>query len=461
MSLKVVILAAGKGRRMVSEIPKVLHPLGGIPLLTHVVKTAQQLSADEIYVVYGNGGSTVHEELSHLPVTWIDQHKQLGTGHAVLQAMPYCNEDDQVLVLYGDVPLISLDTLRRLLRDTPPNGLGLVVAELKDPTGFGRIIRNDVANIIGIVEHKDASKAQLKIKEINTGIMTVSAGQLKSWLPQLTNQNSQQEYYLTDIVALAVSSGRPVGGVMVDRIEEIQGVNDRVQLATLERRYQQCLARDLMYAGVTIVDPKRIDIRGEVEIESDVILDINVVLEGKVSIGKNSYIGPNVVLRNSILADHVTIEANSVIDGAIIGSQCQIGPFARLRPGTVIDQHVNIGNFVEIKKSTIGKGSKANHLTYLGDATIGEYVNIGAGCITCNYDGANKWPTIIEDHVFVGSNCSLVAPLTVGKNSTIGAGSTITANVPAAYLTLSRAQQQTIENWERPTKRNVAHVSEK
>lgn len=455
MGLKVMILAAGKGRRMISEIPKVLHPLGGIPLLTHVVKTAQLLSADSIHVVYGNGGSTVREVLDHLPVNWIDQHQQLGTGHAVLQAMPYCNDQDQVLVLYGDVPLIEVDTLRRLLKDTPPNGLGLVVAELDDPTGFGRIIRNDVANIIGIVEHKDANPQQRAIKEINTGIMTATAGQLKNWLPKLTNQNKQQEYYLTDIVALAVASGIPVGGVVVNRIEEIQGVNDRLQLASLERCYQRRLAKELMYAGVTIADPQRIDIRGEVKIGSDVVLDINVVLEGKIKIGKNCYIGPNVVIRNATLADHVTVEANSVIDGAIIQSHCQIGPFARIRPGTVIDKQVQIGNFVEVKKTSIGKGTKVCHLTYLGDATLGEQVNIGAGCITCNYDGVNKWQTIIEDHAFIGSNTAMVAPVTIGKGATVGAGSTITMQVPASHLTLSRSKQETIANWQRPQKRET------
>lgn len=452
MGLKVIILAAGKGRRMMSDVPKVLHTVGGIPLLTHVVKTAQQLEANGIYIVYGNGGDTVHKVLENLPVNWIEQSQQLGTGHAVMQAMPYCEDSDQILILYGDVPLIAVDTLRRLLRDTPLNGLGLVVAEMADPTGFGRIIRNDVANIIGIVEHKDATDLQRQIKEINTGIMTMPAGQLKAWLPKLTNQNQQNEYYLTDIVALAVASGLPVGGVMVNRIEEIQGVNDRVQLASLERRYQRRFAKQLMLKGVTIADPRRIDIRGEVDIASDVTLDINVVLEGTVKIGKNCYIGANVVLRNATLGEHVIIEAHSVIDGAVIHSHCQVGPFARIRPGTVLDENVHVGNFVEVKKTSLGKGSKANHLAYLGDTIIGVGVNIGAGCITCNYDGANKWQTTIEDNAFIGSNTSLVAPLIVGTGATIGAGSTITRNVPAQQLTLSRSLQQSFANWKRPTK---------
>lgn len=460
MGLKVIILAAGKGKRMASDIPKVLHPLGGVPLLTHVVKTAQKLSADSIYVIHGNGGSKVQERLNDLPVNWIHQHQQLGTGHAVMQALPYCDDNDQVLVLYGDVPLISKETLERLLKGALFRGLGLVVAELPDPTGFGRILRNDVAHIIGIVEHKDATPAQRKIKEINTGIMTTFAGHLKEWLPKLTNENTQQEYYLTDIVALAVASGIPVGGVTVNQIEEIQGVNDRFQLASLERRYQQRFARELMYSGVTIMDPNRIDIRGEVEISNDVILDINVVLEGKVKIGKNCYIGPNVILRNSSLENNVIVQANSMVDGSEIQSDCEIGPFARIRPGSKVLNKARIGNFVEVKKSTVGFGSKVMHLSYIGDASIGGNVNIGAGCITCNYDGINKWSTSIEEGAFIGSNVALVAPVTIGKEATIGAGSTITADAPAGQLTLGRNRQQTIASWKKSKKNNYQVLSE-
>lgn len=452
MGLCIVILAAGKGKRMMTDMPKVLHTVGGIPLLEHVVKTAKSLNPDAIHVIYGNGGVFVTDKLHHLLVHWIEQEQQLGTGHAVLQALPECQDHDQVLVLYGDVPLISARTLRQLLQETPPNGLGLIIAELDDPTGFGRIIRNEMGNIISIVEHKDASVQQRSIHEINTGILTTSARHLKNWLPRLKNKNKQREYYLTDIVALAVKDGYPVGGVLAHCQEEIQGVNDLWQLACLERYYQQMQAKRLTYSGVTIRDPSRLFVRGHTNIESDVILDVNVILEGDVSIGKNSYVGPHVILRDVEIGENVEILANSIVEGAKIAEGCSIGPFARIRPGTIIEKKAKVGNFVEIKKTVLGENSKANHLTYLGDAVIGKEVNIGAGTITCNYDGLQKWPTCIGDKAFIGSNTSLVAPITIGDAATIGAGSTITQDAPKNQLTLGRARQCSIEGWNAPKK---------
>lgn len=454
MGLSIVILAAGKGKRMASDIPKILHPLGGIPLLERVVNTAQALKADSIHVVYGNGGSAVHDELDYLPVHWVKQEEQLGTGHAVLQVLPHCKDDDQVLVLYGDVPLISLKTLRHLLESTPRSDLGLVVAKLENPTGLGRIIRNEMGNIVGIVEHKDATLAQLKICEINTGIMTATAQHLKNWLPQLKNSNCQKEYYLTDIVALAAADGHPVGGIMTRCSEEVKGVNDRWELVNLERHFQRTMAKKLALAGATIIDPNRFDMRGDnVHVAHDVTIDVNVVLEGKIRIGKNSTIGPHVILKNVTIGDNVEILSHTVIEDATIANNCTIGPFARIRPGTALQDGVKIGNFVETKKTKIGQGSKANHLAYLGDTTIGCHVNIGAGTITCNYDGANKWQTTIKDYAFIGSNTALVAPVVIAEGATIGAGSTITQNAPANQLTIGRARQHTVNNWRQSDKK--------
>lgn len=450
MGLSVIILAAGSGKRMVSTKPKILHTLGGTALVEHVVNTAQQLSADAIHVVYGNGGTLVPQKLNHLNVNWIRQDAQLGTGHAVQQAIPHCPDDHQVIVLYGDVPLISVNTLRQLQKETPHNGLGLIVAELDDPAGFGRIVRNELGNIISIVEHKDATENQLKIHEVNTGIIMTSAKHLKTWLPKLKNANKQNEYYLTDIVALAVEEGVSVGGVYAHRREEMQGVNDRWQLANLERYYQYDLARALTLQGVTVMDPTRLDIRGDVDIAIDVTLDVNVILEGRVKIGAHSVIGPNVVLKNVEIGEHVEILANSVIEGAVIEDHCSVGPFARVRPDTHLKQHAKVGNFVEIKKTTLGEHSKANHLTYLGDATIGQRVNIGAGTITCNYDGINKWRTVIGDDAFIGSNTSLIAPLSIESKAYIAGGSTINKTAPGDQLTIARAKQTTVKNWKRP-----------
>lgn len=434
---------------MMSDIPKVLHSLGGLSLLERVVKTAQQLAPQAIHVVYGNGGEIVSQTLSHLPVNWVLQTQLLGTGHAVLQALPHCADDERVLILYGDVPLISIELLQALLEKTPTESLGLVIAELPNPQGFGRIIRNEQGHIIAIVEQRDANEQQQAIQEINTGIITAPARYLKKWLPQLKNANRQKEYYLTDIIASAVAEGLAVHGARATCNEEIRGVNDRVELAALERFYQRRTAATLMRQGVTLADPNRLDVRGDVVIASDVFLDINVVLEGRVVIGKNSRIGPNVCLKNVEIAENVDIFANSVIEGAVIAENCKVGPFARIRPGTALAAGATLGNFVEVKKSVIGPDSKAHHFGYLGDTTIGRQVNIGAGTITCNYDGQKKHKTQIEDGAFIGSHTALVAPVSIGKNATIGAGSTITHNAPADMLTLSRARQTTIKSWRR------------
>ena len=454
MGLRIVILAAGKGKRMASSISKVLHSIGGISFLERVVNVAKLLKAYAIYVVYGNGGNVLHEKLNHLPVHWVEQNEQLGTGHAVLQAIPFFNDNDQVLVLYGDVPLVSATTLQDLLYSTSFGDLGLVVAELPDPTGLGRIIRNELGDIISIVEHKDANEQQLKIREINTGIMITSSKNLKRWLAKLGNNNQQKEYYLTDIVAMAVAEGCHVSGVIAHCFEEVQSVNSRWDLTKLERYFQQSMAKKLALAGVTIIDPNRIDIRGDnVHVSHDVVIDVNVILEGRIFLSRNVRIGPNVLLKNVTIDENTEILANSVIEDTVIGAQCSVGPFARIRAGSILEKGVKVGNFVEIKKSTLGIGSKANHLTYLGDATIGKNVNIGAGTITCNYDGANKWPTTIEDGAFIGSNAALVAPIIIGKNATIGAGSTITQDAPSDHLTLARERQRTIKNWCRPEKK--------
>lgn len=453
MPLSIVILAAGQGKRMKTTLPKVLHPLAGIPLLQHVVNTAQQLGAKNISVVYGNGGSEVREKMQHLPVQWAFQEHQQGTGHAVAQALPNIPEDDQVLVLYGDVPLISKETLSHLLEATKNNALGILVAERNNPTGYGRIIRDSAGKITAIIEQKDATFEQQQIKEINTGILTTTAKNLKKWLPQLSNKNAQGEYYLTDVVALAVQEGCTVVGIKVDCAEETQGVNDCIELANLERYYQYQKTRQLMLQGVILLDPHRLDIRGELTAAKDVTIDINVIIEGKVSIGNNSKIGSNVILRNVQIGENVEIKANCVIEDAIIDNECTIGPFARIRPGTKLGKKVHVGNFVELKKTEMGEGSKTSHLTYLGDAIIGKNVNVGCGVITCNYDGVNKYQTIIKDGAFIGSDSQLIAPVTIGENAYIGSGSTISKDAPADKLTLARAKQVTIEGWKKPEKK--------
>ncbi|HSW94378.1 MAG TPA: bifunctional UDP-N-acetylglucosamine diphosphorylase/glucosamine-1-phosphate N-acetyltransferase GlmU [Gammaproteobacteria bacterium] len=454
MTLSTLILAAGQGKRMHSDLPKVLHRLAGKPLLEHVVQTARTLDTkNPPIVVYGHQGERVKTALDRLPVTWVEQTEQLGTAHAVKQAIEHVPMDGRVLILYGDVPLIETGTLKKFMAETPPDALGIITANLPDPTGFGRIIRNNKNQIISIVEEKDATEKERAVTEINTGIYLVSASHLQQWLPKITNHNAQQEFYLTDLIALAVKEKMPIYSMHPARYEEILGINDRLQLACLERFYQERFAEKLMLQGVTLLDPHRFDARGDMHIAADVVIDINVILEGQVKIGKGCVIGPHVLLRNVVLGDHVIIQAHSVLDGAEISDHCIIGPFARLRPGSVVAKEAHVGNFVEIKNSRIGTASKVNHLSYIGDSEIGQHVNIGAGTITCNYDGMNKHKTVIGDYAFIGSNTELVAPVTIGEHATIGAGSTITRNAPAHQLTLCRGQQRTIENWQRPGKK--------
>lgn len=454
MTLNTVILAAGKGKRMHSELPKVLHKLAGKPLIEHVIQTVNSLHPETApIVVYGHQGERVKKSLDYLNATWIEQTEQLGTGHAVLQTLAHLPENGRVLIVCGDVPLIETNTLKHLINETPDDALGMITAELPDPTGFGRIVRNNKNNITAIVEEKDATAKQKTITEINTGIYLVSVNDLKKWLPQIKNNNAQQEFYLTDLIALAVKDNIEIHSIAPKHYEEILGINDRLQLACLERFYQERFAEKLMLSGVTLLDPHRFDVRGDVHIANDVVIDINVILEGHVKIGKGCVIGPHTLLRNVTIGDNVEIKAHSVLDGAEVGDHCVIGPFARLRPGTVLSPQSHVGNFVEIKNSLIGTASKVNHLSYIGDSNIGQHVNIGAGTITCNYDGINKHKTTIGDHAFIGSNTELVAPVTIGEHATIGAGSTITRDAPANQLTLCRGQQRTIANWQRPKKK--------
>ena len=453
MSLSIVILAAGQGTRMRSALPKVLHPIGGRPLLRHVINTASQLSPDSIHVVFGHGGDQVREVLADADVSWIEQAEQLGTGHAVDQVMPLISDDNTVLVLYGDVPLITPETLQPMVEQAGSGKLSVLTAVLDDPCGYGRMVRDDEGRLTSIVEHKDASEEHLQIREINTGFLAAPAGMLRGWLSRLDNSNAQGEYYLTDVIAMAAADGVAVESVGAADEFEILGVNDRVQLATLERAYQRRLADQLMRAGVTLADPARIDIRGELFTGSDCSIDVNAVFEGNVRLGDGVCIGPNCVISNTRIGDATQVFANCVIEDACIGGSSRIGPFARIRPGTELDERVHVGNFVEIKKSKIAAGSKVNHLSYIGDTLMGSGVNIGAGTITCNYDGANKHLTEIGNDVFIGSDTQLVAPVRVGDGATIGAGTTVTREVPAGELTLSRSPQKTIEGWRRPVKK--------
>ncbi len=452
MSLSIVILAAGQGTRMRSALAKVLHPLAGRPLLEHVLAAASALNPDDMHVVYGHGGDHVREAMATWPVSWVEQAEQLGTGHAVQQVLPHLPDEHTVLVLYGDVPLIQSDTLKRLIERAGSERLALLTVELRDPAGYGRIVRSAKGHVMRIVEHKDANDEQRRIREINTGILAVPAPLLRKWLQQLRADNAQGEYYLTDIIEMAVADQIEVVTSAPSGIHEVMGVNDKQQLSELERFYQRAKAQNLMRQGVTLIDPERFDLRGELTVGQDVSIDINAVLVGDVRLGDRVSIGPNVIITDSQLGDDVEVLANTVIERAVIGSGSRIGPFARVRPDTELADHVHVGNFVEIKKSSVASGSKINHLSYVGDATVGKNVNIGAGTITCNYDGANKHRTIIEDNVFVGSDTQLVAPVTVGAGATIGAGSTITRDAPAGELTLSRAKQTVKSGWNRPTK---------
>lgn len=454
MSLSTIILAAGQGKRMHSQTPKVLHRLAGRSLLEHVVTTAGKLTDNtQTIVVYGHDGAKVRQALADLNVAWVEQTEQLGTGHAVLQALPQIADDHLVLVLYGDVPLISAETLKKFISSTPANSIGILTADFPHPQGFGRIIRDANGNIVSIVEEKDATESQRAITEINTGIYLAPAKLLRKWLPTLKNTNAQKEYYLTDIIALAVQENILIHGMRAQTSAEVLGVNDKLQLATLERHYQIQQAEKLLRQGVTLYDPARFDLRGELSVGHDVTIDINVIIEGRVKIGNHCIIGSNTLLRNVIIGDRTEIKANSVIDGAEIADDCTVGPFARLRPGAILSSRSHIGNFVELKNSIVGTGSKINHLSYIGDSDIGQQVNIGAGTITCNYDGVNKHRTTIGDNAFIGSNTALVAPVTVGEGATIGANSTITRNAPAHQLTICRAPQRSVDNWRRPEKK--------
>ncbi len=450
--LSVVILAAGQGTRMRSTLPKVLHAIGGKPMLQHVIETARRLSASDIYVVYGHGGEMVRTTLVSQPVQWVEQAEQLGTGHAVSQAMPAIPDHHTVMVLYGDVPLITAETLQRLA-EAAKQGMGLLTTLLPDPQGYGRIVRDEAGRVRSIVEEKDATPQQREIREVNTGMLATGAAQLKRWLNSLDNANAQGEYYLTDIIAKAVQDGVTVETTHPSAVAEVMGVNNRAQLAALERDYQRRRGEELMLSGVTLLDPERFDLRGELDTGRDVVIDVNVVIEGKVTLGDGVYIGPNCYLRDVDVASGTRINSHSVLEQAEIGAECRIGPFARIRPETELADRVHIGNFVEIKKSQVAGGSKINHLSYVGDSVVGSGVNIGAGVITCNYDGANKHRTVIGDNAFIGSDSQLVAPVEIGAGATIGAGSTITRDTPAGELTLARAKQKTVHGWSRPVKK--------
>ncbi|HEX7028474.1 MAG TPA: bifunctional UDP-N-acetylglucosamine diphosphorylase/glucosamine-1-phosphate N-acetyltransferase GlmU [Gammaproteobacteria bacterium] len=454
MSLSIVILAAGKGTRMKSATPKVLHELAGKPLLGHVIDKAESLNPAKICVVYGHEGERLKQAFAgNSRLSWAEQSPQLGTGHAVQMAIDEIDGTDAVLVLYGDVPLTRRSTLERLLRNVSENSIGLLTAFVDDPHGYGRIIRNSSGEVIAIVEEKDTDSRQKAISEINTGIMALPGSRLRDWLSRIENRNSQGEYYLTDIVALAVADGYKVLPMQPDAVEETLGVNSRVQLAELERYLQRETAQRLMDAGVSIRDPQRFDARGDVQIGRDTVIDVDVVLEGNVRIGENVVIEPFCHLRDCEVGDGAHVRSHSVLEQCRVGENCVVGPFARLRPDTVLDSNARVGNFVEVKNAIIGAGSKVNHLSYVGDAEVGKDVNIGAGTITCNYDGANKHKTIIEDGAFIGSDTQLVAPVKVGKNATIGAGSTITKDTGEGGLTLSRVKQVYVENWKRPVKK--------
>jgi bifunctional UDP-N-acetylglucosamine pyrophosphorylase/glucosamine-1-phosphate N-acetyltransferase len=450
-ALNIVILAAGKGTRMHSDKPKVLHNIAGKALLQHVVDTAADLNPEKIVVVYGHGGEAVPQALVQNSLQFVLQEPQLGTGHAVQQAMPKLDDDGISLVLYGDVPLIQKSTLRKILADK--NALSLLTQNLDNPKGYGRIVRDASGKVKSIVEEKDATDEQRQIQEINTGILAAPTKLLRVWLSKLRNENVQGEYYLTDIVAMAVADGIAIQTAQPDHAWEVMGINSKMQLAELERQWQRELAERLLVQGTTLVDPARIDIRGELSCERDVEIDIGCIFEGKVHLGKGVKIGAYSVIKDTRIAAATAVAPYSHIDQAEIGMHCHIGPYARIRPGSRLQDEVHVGNFVEIKNSTIANNSKANHLSYIGDATVGSRVNIGAGTITCNYDGANKFRTVIEDDAFIGSDTQLIAPVTVGCGATIGAGSTITKDTPAGELTLSRAKQVSVTGWQRPTKK--------
>lgn len=450
--MNIVILAAGQGKRMHSNLPKVLHPLAGKPLVRHVIDTARTLSPSRLCIVYGHGGDAVRSALDAPDLAWALQEPQLGTGHAVLQAVPFLDGEGTTVVLYGDVPLIRAETLRRLIH-AAADGLAVLTVEVDDPHGYGRMVRDASGRVVRIVEQKDATPEERAIREINTGIMAMPTARLGHWLSRLSSDNAQREYYLTDIVGLATEDGVPVRTASPDHAWEVLGVNSKVQLAELERVAQRSLAEQLMEQGVRLADPARIDVRGELRCGRDVFIDVNCVFEGLVVLDEAVEIGPNCVLKDARIGAGSRLEAFTHVEDAIVGADGRIGPFARLRPGAELAEDVHVGNFVEIKKSTIAAHSKANHLAYIGDATIGSRVNVGAGTITCNYDGANKHRTVIEDDAFIGSDTQLVAPVTVGCGATLGAGTTLTKDAPPDSLTISRAKQVSISGWKRPVKK--------
>ncbi len=451
--LDILILAAGKGTRMRSDLPKVLHPIGGKALVQHVVDTARQVGGEQLLIIVGHGAEKVEERMAAPDVKFVLQAQQLGTGHAVQQALPHLRGDATVLILYGDVPLTRVETLQKLVAGVNQQQMGLLTVNMQDPTGYGRIVRDASGAVIAIIEHKDANDEQRKIAEINTGIMAVKASHLQKWLPALQNTNAQGEYYLTDIIAMAKADGIAIHVEQPNAVEEVEGINNRQQQAALERFYQKQIANELMVQGVTLLDPQRLDIRGNLKVGRDVVIDVNCLFEGEVDLGDGVTIEPNCIIINSKIGARTHIKAYSHIEESLLASDCDIGPYARLRPGTDLSDGVKIGNFVETKKAVIAKGSKVNHLSYIGDAKVGSNVNVGAGTITCNYDGVNKFKTEIGDNVFVGSNSALVAPVKLGVGSTVGAGSVITKDVDAGELAIGRGKQRNIQGWERPQKK--------
>ena len=451
-ALSVVILAAGKGTRMYSDLPKVLHPIAGKPMVKHVIDTAKQLGARNIHLVYGHGGDLMQQRLAAEPVNWVLQTEQLGTGHAMQQAAPFFADDENILMVYGDGPMITPETLQKLIDAKPENGVAVLTVVLDNPTGYGRILREN-GKVVGIVEQKDASPEQREIREINTGVLVADGASFKKWLAQLDNNNAQGEYYITDVIGLANRDGRAVVAVQAEDFMEVEGINNRQQLARMERYFQRKQADKLMLAGVMLLDPERFDLRGNLTHGKDVEIDVNVILNGEVRLGNHVKIGAGCVLTNCDIGDDVEIKPYSVLEDAIVGANAAIGPFSRLRPGAELAENTHVGNFVEIKKAQIGKGSKVNHLTYVGDAEIGQNCNIGAGVITCNYDGANKFKTTIGDNVFVGSDSQLIAPVTIESGATIGAGSTIRYDVKCDELVTTRVPQKHVQGWERPKKK--------
>ena len=453
MPLEIVVLAAGQGKRMRSQLAKVLHPLAGRPLLAHVLAAAQALAPRKIVVVHGHGADEVRDVFKEAPVQWVLQAEQLGTGHAVQQAMPQLSQDADILILYGDVPLVRPQTLKKLVA-AGRDGIAVMTAELPEPSGYGRIVRDPSGNVARIVEHKDATPEVLAVREINAGFMALPARRLAGWLGKLSNRNAQKEYYLTDVVSAAVAEGLPVRPIQVQDPWEAAGVNSKSELAQLERQFQKIQATRLLDAAVTLADPARIDVRGELTCGLDVSIDVNCVFEGKVALADGVRVGPNCVLRNVSVGPGSEILAFSHLEDSEVGARCRLGPYARLRPGTSLEEDVHVGNFVEVKASRIGKGSKANHLSYIGDSDIGASVNVGAGTITCNYDGVSKHRTIIEDDCFIGSDATLVAPVRIARGSYIGAGSTINKDTPAGQLTVARARQVSVPAWKPPKKKS-------